>query len=288
MDDVHFARDGIAIGAFACPVGAANFRDTGPIERDIIVFPRHAVGIRHEGADAFTADASVITIYNRAQRYERLVVADDGDRCDWFAVDPSTVRELVARHDPEAAESDRPLRFARVDSHASLFARQRALYHRARRQCLEIDEGVEAVIDLFAAVVAHAYAPDRRVVLGSRAASRECARRQRHRDLAEAARAEIARTPERAESPAAMARRLGVSTFHLCRVFRAETGLTMHRYRTALRARRVLDWLDPSRPATTLSQVALATGFVSHAHLVKAIREHYGLTPGNLRRALLT
>ncbi len=290
-DERLFFQDDIAIGAFRCPTTAPNFRDTGPIERDIVVFPRTAVRLQMEAAPAFTADPSVVTIYNRDQRYERTAIASDGDRCDWFSVDAATARALVAEFSPADAERARPLRYTRTTGTPALYARQRQLFHRARAGALEVDEGVEAIMELFAAVLQRAYAAAThphapRATPESRQRASSSATR-RHRELAEAARAEIARDPSRAESPAAIGARLGVSAFHLCRVFRAHTGRTMHAYRSELRVFRALEWLDPALGTRSLSEVALANGFASHAHFVKATRSHFGLTPGELRGRLV-
>jgi AraC-like DNA-binding protein len=45
---------------------------------------------------------------------------------------------------------------------------------------------------------------------------------------------------------AALARRLHVSEFHLCRLFRQHTGFTLHRYRVHLRLRLALELLADS------------------------------------------
>src|SRR5690348_15776892 len=83
LDAAVFETERVAIGAFRCPVSYPNFRDTGPIERCIVVFPRTSVWIQHEGSRPFLADPTIATIYNRSQRYQRFPAGADGDRCDW-------------------------------------------------------------------------------------------------------------------------------------------------------------------------------------------------------------
>src|SRR5215471_14004624 len=63
FDASLFLSSRIAIGAFRCPVAYPSFRDTGPIARYIVVFPRTGVWIRHEGSQPFLADPTVVTIY---------------------------------------------------------------------------------------------------------------------------------------------------------------------------------------------------------------------------------
>jgi AraC family transcriptional regulator len=79
----------------------------------------------------------------------------------------------------------------------------------------------------------------------------------------------------------AIADNLGVSRFHLSRAFGAATGLPLAVY---VRARRL------SEAAKTLAQgapeivaVALDAGYGSHEAFTRAFRQHFGLTPEQLR-----
>ena len=58
VDASVFVTSNVRIGTFRCPLAYPSFRDTGPIERCIVVFPRTAVWIRHAGSRAFLADPS--------------------------------------------------------------------------------------------------------------------------------------------------------------------------------------------------------------------------------------
>ena len=111
---------------------------------------------------------------------------------------------------------------------------------------------------------------------------------RRRRDLAEAARAELARTPFENRSVADLARALSTSPFHLCRVFREQTGQTMHGYRVGIRLRRAIDRLSTAsgRAPGGLSAIAHEAGFASHAHLVQICRRELGMTPTALRARL--
>jgi AraC-like DNA-binding protein len=74
-----------------------------------------------------------------------------------------------------------------------------------------------------------------------------------------------------------LARLLGVSRSHLSRVFRAETGETLTRFRNRLRVRAALDRLaDGDRDL----------GFADHAHLTRAVRAEVGDPPSRVRRLL--
>jgi AraC-like DNA-binding protein len=107
---------------------------------------------------------------------------------------------------------------------------------------------------------------------------------RRHSDLAEAAKAELQRTLGENRSVHDIASSLGTSPYHLCRVFRACTGRTLHEHRTELRVRAALEMFEGSSEGqTSLSRVAHTLGFSSHSHFVQAMRLRAGMTPGSAR-----
>ena len=79
-----------------------------------------------------------------------------------------------------------------------------------------------------------------------------------------------------------VARALYVSTYHLCRLFKEETGVSMHRYLNQLRLQYALQTL--SRGEAGLSELALELGFSCQSHFTKAFRKEFGIPPGKVRR----
>jgi len=104
-----------------------------------------------------------------------------------------------------------------------------------------------------------------------------------HRRLTESARELLATDPARA-SLDGLARELGVSRAHLSRVFRAETGETLTRFRRRLRIRAALDRIEAG--ATNLATVAADLGFADHAHLTRSMRAELGDPPSRVRALL--
>jgi AraC-like DNA-binding protein len=279
VDASVFETSHVRIGTFRCPVDYPSFRDTGPIERFLVVFPRTAVWIRHEGRRVFLADPSVTTIYNAAQRYQRFPESPHGDRCDWFGVSDDVAREIVSEFDPHSASSDRPFRFEWVTSPAALYVRQRALLCRAASGDLDELEGEEEVINIVTSVIGIAYQVPPRLTPTTRAAAR-------HRALVEAARGELLRSVSLNLSVSDLARRIGTSAYHLCRVFNARTGRTLHQHRTDLRVRLALEQLADPSARRNLSAIAHDLGFSSHSHFVRVMRAYVGLTPSAVRVSL--
>jgi AraC family transcriptional regulator len=80
-----------------------------------------------------------------------------------------------------------------------------------------------------------------------------------------------------------IARAAGMSAYHLCRVFRATTGITQHQYRVGLRVRRSLETVGESQAG--LVDIALESGFCTHSHFSSSFRREFGITPSALRAA---
>jgi AraC family transcriptional regulator len=74
----------------------------------------------------------------------------------------------------------------------------------------------------------------------------------------------------------------GYSRTHFSRMFKAATGQTPHRHLLELRLRKAQSMLPDS--ALSLTDIALACGFSSHAHLSTAFRSRFGMPPSAYRR----
>ncbi len=277
-DHIVYAGDRVTIGAFRCPVGHPRFHDSGPAQGDIFVFPRTRVIIQHVGARAFGADPRTVTLYNKGQLYRRDAVSPDGDRCDWFRVERSLVLETVRELDPRAEDRpERPFRFSHGPSDAAIYLAQRELFQRVASGVptnpLEVEE---AVVDLLARVLRHAYRAWQRVAPPDTAAPRADV------EIVERARLALAKHYDEPLSLAAIAAACGVSHFRLCRAFRKRTGTTLHAYREQLRLRTALEAL--ASPCADLTDLALSLGYSSHSHFSANFRAAFGMTPSAARR----
>lgn len=83
-----------------------------------------------------------------------------------------------------------------------------------------------------------------------------------------------------------VARELYVSTFHLCRLFKEETGLPLHRYLNRLRLREAMEPVVEGQK--DLGELALALGFSSHSHFTAAFKKEFGRSPAEVRRLAKT
>jgi len=75
-----------------------------------------------------------------------------------------------------------------------------------------------------------------------------------------------------------IARSASSSPYHMCRIFKRETGLSIHQYLTRLRLRMALESIGDD-----LARVAVDLGFSSHSHFSDAFRREFGMTPSCMR-----
>jgi AraC family transcriptional regulator len=264
-DTIVFESSLVRIGAFRCDRDYPGFRDTGPAMNDCFVFPRTAVRIEHEHEPPFAANPNVITFYNRAQRYIRHQISEQGDRCDWFGVDRDLARDAVRGVDP--AVEDNPFRCTRGRCDARTYFLQRRIFDGVVEgritDPVAIEESVVLLLDR---------------VIGAAACAHRTAK---HRALVDQTECLLAARFDQPLSLSQIAREVGASAYHLCRIFRAETSLTLHQYLNQLRIRHGLGMVGES--AMLLSRVAVDLGFAHHSHFTSSFRREFGVTPSQLR-----
>src|SRR5205823_11959429 len=81
-----------------------------------------------------------------------------------------------------------------------------------------------------------------------------------------------------------LSRRVAVSAHHPSRVFKAETGETISRYRNRLRVRLALERLAEGEAC--LARLAADLGFADQAHLARVVGNELGMPPSALPRRL--
>lgn len=74
----------------------------------------------------------------------------------------------------------------------------------------------------------------------------------------------------------------GLSDYHFMRVFRATTGLSVHRYLTQIRLNRAKALLSRGIGA---AETAASVGLFDQSHLIRHFRRSYGVTPGEYAAA---
>lgn len=245
----------------------------------VIAFPYRGVFEVHRGRDRAVVEPGSVVFFNEGEPYRTSHPCGGGDGGSAIAVRSDVLQEALARHDPGVADRPgAPFRFASGPSSARAYLLQRLLFLRVARagavDALGVEEDALALVDEVSAAACRS--EDGPAALRPPSGAR-------HRRTVEAARRFLSTRFSEPVNLLAVSRAVGVSPFHLCRVFRAVTGTTVSRYRHRLRLRASLEHV--ARAEADLSAVALDHGYSSHSHFTAAFRREFGLTPAQFRRA---
>lgn len=267
----------VKLAQFRAAPSHPGFRDSGPARQHCFVFPRTSVRIRHVGGKPFVASPNVVTLYNLGQVYEREDVTDEGDRCEWFSVEPGVLVEVMAAHDPSALDDpEHPFHLPFTPGDPKIYLLQRLVVRHVvesgRADPLFVEETVLRVLDRVAASAARfrglAARPGPEASAGAMG-------------VVDAMRVILARRFREPLSLAELGRRSGYSVFHLSRTFREKSGLTLHAWQSRLRLLTALERV--AEPGTELAEVAIDLGYASHSHFTAAFRRAFGVTPSAFR-----
>jgi AraC family transcriptional regulator len=250
--------------------------------RHSVVFPRSGVFVKRTSKqDQLVAESSRVLFFNRHESYRVSHPVAGGDHCTSIQLSQTALVDFIYSIDPSIEKSpDRPFRSSAATSSASIALN----LHRLRRllltkQPLESLLVEEICASLLADSVAAAYERRDRIRQPIRRATR-----QAHRDLVDATRVVLARRCREKLTLSEIARAVFSSPFHLARIFRRETGTSLHRQQNRLRLRLALEHLLNGKPDLTV--LALDLGFSSHAHFTQAFRTEFDCAPSEFSRRL--
>jgi AraC-like DNA-binding protein len=281
VEQLLFLGEIVKIGRFDCPAGHSCFARTAPLNNDLFVFTRKPLWWRRgDGAYRF-AEPGAALLHRAGSEVERRGAGLAGDFSDWFGIRPDVFEETIRRHGlsdaditekPVALVTDPGFRLRETQLIASLQCETPSTF--------AVDEAALALFD----VVCAGLSGNSRQINSTGASTR--VRRRRLVDRTRALLDGLDRHPDGTENKPGLseiARELGTSVYHLCRVFRAECGMTLHAYRQRQRIGRAIDLMMSShQDLTTLAQVL---GYSSHSHFSRVFRQHLGVSPSMLNIA---
>jgi AraC-like DNA-binding protein len=258
-------RDGVRISDVACRHQPGRGRPAEQMGWHGVVFVRRGCFLRSaDGAEALLDPMLAYSMNpGEEERYDH--PHDGGDDCTWLSLEASLAASIWGG-EPTLPPGPLP-------STAEIDLAQRLLLASGRRGA-DAHGLVERAIALAARVLAQA--DPRRVDAGRPATARA------RRAVADGTREALTADPDR--SLRELARMHAVSPHHLSRVFHAETGHTVARYRMRLRARAALERLAGGE--RSLADLAADLGFADQSHLCRVLRAEVGHAPSALRRAL--
>ena len=270
-DVVRLQTDLLTVGRFEAHPHDSDFETAGAITTPVFVFPRVSVWIQHDGDDAFVADPNWITCYNASQLYRRRKISHEGDVSDWFRLRPDALLEVVRSVDQSIEDAEAPFKAPRLKADPETCLIERRLFRDL--PSFEPFVAEEMTLALLARVLQHASGKTSvDEALRTTVAQRECV---------ELAKGVLGRMFEARLALSDVSREVGCSHFHLCRIFKAHTGVTLHQYREQLRIARAVTLLLESDAEVT--EIALSVGYSTHSHFTWAFRRVFNMTPSAVR-----
>lgn len=276
---VLHASPALAVVDFTCACGPRHAAPEEASPSTDFAFVRRGSFLKESEGRSFWVDPHRVMFNNAGEVGRVRHLVDGGDRCTIFRLSEELTREVLASHGDAGA--DRPARvFTQSDAPAD--GRTYLLHHllvaeleRGPGEPLRIQERTLDLLDA-ALRASRGSAPWRR--------PRDAATARRHRDLAQGAAELLSRNIADPPDLMQMGQALDSSPFHLHRVFRASTGLPIHRYLLGLRLRTALGRLLGG--ARDLTALALDLGFADHSHFTNAFRREFGCSPSAVRGLL--
>ena len=278
-DHVYLKTSNVKIGTFRCSPHHPHFHDSGPISGYLIVFPRTSVTITHIGKSSVVTDPNVVMFYNKGQEYFRDKVSEEGDLCDWFSFPFETVQQAIKLFVPDVETFEkRPFRFTHGPGDPTLYFQQRLLIQQIRQaDKLDMFYFEEQVLMLLKQVLERSYL----VRYGHKVSCKQPTLADR-RDLVEQVKSILVTRFHEPLSINQIAQEVHSSPYHLCRIFRQITGLTIHNYLNRIRLHHSLDYLSQSNHS--ISEMSYELGFSSHSHFTAAFRRIFTLSPSEFRK----
>ncbi|MDX1619471.1 MAG: AraC family transcriptional regulator [Nitriliruptorales bacterium] len=235
-----------------------------------VVFPLTGVVIAQEGRGVATVDPRHAVIYEPGQVYRRSRVAGHADHSLFVTVDDPVLDEL--RWSTLGATFT-----ARSDARmvAFLVALSRSLSDGRPVSRLELQESLMSALE----AVLRAPGAEPQASAVQRPATSSA-----HRRLVEDVRTVLVQDITADLSLDDIASAVGYSRFHTARVFRQQTGDSIHSYRNALRL--IAGVCAVTGRDVPLADIAADLGFSSHGHFTGRFTELFGAPPSVWRRAL--
>jgi AraC family transcriptional regulator len=268
-------RCGITL--WECAKGKRELSDERRQDCHVVSFVHSGAFVLHAQGRAAVIDATSVLLLNPGEPFRFEHPFGGRDHGSSIVVRRDALLDLLADHDPAVRERPDAL-FPRPHVHGLFraYLLQRLLVRRLRgpaaQEPLAIEEAVLKVLDEVARGC--------RQAAGLPIVRREPSRARR--GYAEDVKALLQRRFRERLQLDDIARALYVSACHLCRLFREEVGVPIHRYLNRLRLREALEPITDG--ACDLGELAYGLGFSSHSHFTAAFRKEFGVSPRAMKR----
>lgn len=271
-----------AVGEVRCPPSHPRFKmGGGPQACPYIDFMRSSVIRATDNHGPAVLTSNCANFQNIGSIYERRILDERGDFNDWIAVSPSFLAELGGDRESSSRATD-GIFFERA------LAPITPLQYMAQRH---INETLASQVDvsdlafdeylarLVQSVVGNADRYWQKQIKPKSSFRPVC--ESHRRDVVEAVKERLAKEYWINHSLTDLARTAQCSISKLVRIFRVETGFSLHAYQQHVRIRTSLHLLKDSR--CDLSDIAAQLGFANHAHFTTVFGRQFGMTPSQFK-----
>jgi AraC-like DNA-binding protein len=274
-----------AVGEVRCPPTHPRFKmGGGPQKCPYIDFMRSTVIRATDGHPPAVLTSNCANFQNVGSTYQRQILDPRGDFNDWIAVSPSFLAELCGDRASSSRAAD-GIFFdkALAPITPSQFMAQRRIHETLSKNAdlsdLAFDEYLARLVQ---SVITNAdsYWQERT----RRTSSARPVGDRHRREVVEAVKERLAKEYWINHSLGELARSTHCSISKLVRIFRVETGLSLHAYQQQVRIRMSLQLLKES--SGDLGDTAEQLGFANHSHFTTVFRRQFGMTPSEYRRAI--
>jgi AraC-like DNA-binding protein len=272
-----------AVGEVRCPPTHPLFKvGGGPQSCPYIDFMRSSVIRATDGHGPAVLAPNCANFQNVGSAYLRQILDERGDFNDWIAVSPSFLAELGGERASSSRAAD-GIFFGKAL--APITPRQYMAQRRINETLKSNAEVSDLAFDEYLAILVQSVIGSadvhwRRQMKPKSSPRPECDGRRR--DVVEAVKRRLAEQYWVNHSLGGLARNFHCSISTLVRIFRTETGLSLHAYQQGVRIRMSLQLLKDS--SGDLSEIATQLGFANHSHFTTVFRRQFGMTPSEFKR----
>ena len=278
-ETVIFRGTSLQVRSYGCHVACRRVPTEKRIGWHSLMFMRTGRFVRAQHGERALIDANHVAFFNRGDVYTVWHPDHLGDGVTEFEILPAVLAEIAETSDPRVANGlERPF----ASTHLLIDSRAYHLHWMLWRSAVRGAGDPLAIEEAALGLAAHAIGTAARRDGRGSGLTRSPATTRAHAALAHEVKLLLSTHYAERLALDEIAQAVHASPYHLCRVFGAEAGVTIHRYRDRLRLRAALERLAGAR--VDLGRLALDLGFSSQSHFCRAFRRGFGLTPTAARR----
>ncbi len=275
--DCLFKSPSFGVTAWNCRCGRSGLSEEKVQLAYLISFVHEGVFVLHSEGLSDVVDRTTAVLFNPGVPYRSTHPVGCSDHGSSLVIRRDVLLDVMSYFDPAAQERPAALFSSLLGRDLSQsFLRHRLIVRGLMQGAPQDPAALDAALLEIVGNVARSCCPPG---TARRAAAFESSRaRRRYVHDAQLILQERFREQCRLEE---IARKLYVSPFHLCRLFKLETGMPIHRYVNRLRLREAMEQLTEG---SDLTKLALSLGFSDHSHFTNAFRKEFGVLPSEVRR----